>query len=200
MDVLSDKARRYGSVNTCVNKGGKLYGYNTDADGFWRSLLRAGTDVKNKDILFIGAGGAAQPIAVLCADMGAKSISIQNRTKDTANKLVDYIKTTSGFDAQAGNNKGHYDIVINTTVLGMHPYENECPLEDMSVIDRDTFVCDLIYNPEKTLFLQRAEQKEAKVLNGLGMLIYQAMLSYELFTGVKLDDTMFDDILSDLKK
>ncbi|MBQ3037551.1 MAG: shikimate dehydrogenase [Clostridia bacterium] len=200
MDGLSDKAKKYGSVNTCVNRDGKLYGYTTDADGFYRSLLVEGIDIKGKDILFIGAGGATQPVVLLFAELGAKSISIVNRTVEKAQRLAEYTKKITGFDVEIGINKKHYDVVINTTTVGMHPDTDKCPVSDMPYVDEKTAVADMIYNPEKTMFLKMAEKKGAKIVNGLGMLIFQGIIAFELFTGAKVTDDMYYDIMRDVFK
>ena len=186
LDDISDRAKKFGSVNTIVNKDGKLTGYNTDAEGFYRSLLYEGIQVKGKDILIVGAGGATQPIAVLFALEGAKSISIKNRTQANAERLCDYVEKTVGFKMSSRPNLAKYDLVINTTSVGMYPDLSGCPIDDFSFIDDRTAAADMIYNPEKTVFLKRAEERGAKVVNGLGMLIFQGIIAYELFTQTKL--------------
>ncbi len=198
MDVLSDKAKKLGSVNTCVNRDGVLYGYNTDADGFYRSLLYNNIQVKDKDILFIGAGGATQPVMILFAEEGAKSITIHNRTIEKAQKIADYTKSVTGYNVKVGMENRHYDVVINTTTCGMHPQENLLPVENIDFIDSGTAVADMIYNPEKTLFLKKAEEKGAKIMNGLGMLIFQGIIAFELFTDTSLDDSIYEDILKEV--
>lgn len=200
VDFLSDKARKFGSVNTCVFKNGKIYGYNTDADGLYQSLLVSGAEVIDKDILFIGAGGATKPAVVYFSELGAKSISIHNRTAKRACDIADYVKDINGYDVEIGINKKHYDLVINTTTVGMSPNVDATPVNEIPYIDENTFVYDMIYNPEKTLFLKIAEKKGAKTANGLGMLIYQGIFAYELFTGVKLPDNIYSNILSDVFK
>ena len=198
MDVLSDKARRYGSVNTCVNRDGVLYGYNTDAEGFYLSLKREGIEIKDREVLFIGAGGVTRPVMMYFAEIGAKSISIVNRTVSKAEALADCTKELCGYDVTVGIDKKHYDVVINTTTVGMHPNVDKCPVDDMPYVDSETAVVDMIYNPEKTKFLQLAEGKGAKTANGLGMLIYQGIIAYELFTGVKLPDSIYDELLKNI--
>lgn len=197
-DILSDNAKKFGSVNTCVFKDEKIFGYNTDALGLSKSLLKNGLNVKNKDILFIGAGGATKPAVVHFSELGANSISIHNRTVKKAQDIADYVKNINGFNVEVGINKAHYDLVINTTSVGMFPKIDDAPISDIDFIDDNTFVYDMIYNPEKTLFLKNAEKRGAKTMNGLGMLIYQGILSYELFTGIKLPDNIYDNILSDV--
>ncbi len=197
-DVVSEKAKKFGSVNTCIFKNGKIYGYSTDADGLYKSLLSYNFDISGKDILFIGAGGATKPAVVYFSELSAKSISIHNRTREKAVEIAEYVKNLNNFDVEIGINKNHYDLVINTTSVGMSPDIDKLPISDLSFIDADTFVYDMIYNPEKTLFLKKAEENGAKTANGLGMLIYQGIISYELFTGIELPKTIYKDILTDV--
>ncbi len=198
MDVLSECAKKYGSVNTCVNKNGVLYGYNTDAEGFYLSLKREGVEVADKDILFIGAGGVTKPVMMYFAEFGAKSLSIVNRTVEKAQAIADSVWEHYNYNVEIGINKPHYDIVINTTTVGMHPDTDRCPVSDMPYVDEKTAVVDMIYNPEKTLFLQMAQKKGAKIINGLGMLIYQGLIAYELFCDTKLPDGIYDELLENV--
>lgn len=194
LDDIAPQAQKLGSVNTIVNRDGILTGYNTDADGLYRSLLHNDITVEGKDVLILGAGGAAKPIAVLFAQIPAKSISIINRTIDKAEALALYVNDVIGYHVETHQLRPHYDIIINATSIGMHPQENKSPLADMSFIDKNTAVVDLIYNPSETVFLHQAKERGAKTMNGLGMLIYQGILSYELFTNTKLPANMYDMI------
>ena len=198
IDVLSPKAKLFQSVNTVVNKDGILYGYNTDADGFYASLKRKGCNITGKDVLILGAGGASQPVVLLFASEGAKSITVINRTRKNAEKLAGYVYDATGFSVDCDIKLKHYDVIINTTSAGMYPNVNEAPQIDMSLIDETSYAADMIYNPEETLFLKRAKEAGAKTLNGLGMLIYQGIIAYELFTGQKLGDNIFDKILKNV--
>lgn len=192
LDEISEEARLFGSVNTVVNRNGKLYGYNTDAEGFYKSILREGVDIIGKDVLIFGAGGATQPIVVLFAMKGAKSITVVNRTEERAIKLKDYVKLAVGYEINTKMQLSHYDVVINTTTAGMEPQIGILPFEDLGFIDAETAVVDMIYNPWQTEFLKQAELRGAKTVNGLGMLIYQGILAYELFTDTKLPDNAFE--------
>ncbi len=198
IDELSDKAKIFKSVNTVVNRSGKLYGYNTDADGFYKSLLKKGCDIKGKDLLILGAGGAAQPIAALFAMEGAKSITVINRTREKALGLAEYVKEVTGFSVECEIGLTHYDVLINTTSAGMYPDVDVMPKVDMSLIDSSSYAADMIYNPGETLFLKEAKKRGAKTLNGLGMLIYQGIIAYELFTDTKLPGDIFDKILKNV--
>ncbi len=200
LDEVSEQARLLGSVNTVVNRGGRLIGYNTDADGFLRALEYEGVSPSGARVLLLGAGGAAKPLCVRLAQSGIKSIDIVNRTYEKAAATAEYVRLAAGFKAASAPKApfGHYDLVINTTSAGMEPQLDKCPIEDMSFIDKDTFAADIIYNPEKTLFLRRAEELGAGIMNGLGMLICQGLSAYELFTGAALEEDMYRKIKREL--
>lgn len=194
LDEIDPHAKMLGSVNTIVNQNGRLIGYNTDADGFYMSLRESGTEVAGKDILIFGAGGATQPIATLFALKKANSITILNRTQERAERLAAYIQKTCGFPVETKITRPGYDLVINTTAAGMHPQEHLSPTEDYSMIREAATAADLIYNPEKTVFLKHAENRGAKIVNGLGMLIFQGLLAFEHFTGAKLYEGAYEDV------
>lgn len=192
LDEVTDTARELGSVNTVVNRGGKLYGYNTDADGFCMMLEKNDIAIKGSNILIIGAGGVTRPTVIRLIDNGASAITVLNRTKEKADSLADDIMKVKGFKINTTVNSFDFDIVINTTSAGMEPLENALPtdsiseISDLSFINENTAVVDMIYNPSETRFLKESRERGAKTLNGLGMLIYQGVIAYELFTDTKL--------------
>ncbi len=195
LDKIDGAALLYGAVNTIKNEAGFLTGYNTDADGFYLSLLVEGVEIIGKDILILGAGGAARPICVKFAKLGAKSITILNRTQNHADELAQFIEKNCGYTMLTCREHSRYDVVINTTSAGMEPNIDSCPIDDFSFIDGATAVADMIYNPAQTVFLRRAKEHGARcVVNGLGMLIYQAIVAYEIFTGIKAEPDTFSDI------
>lgn len=201
LDEIEDYAKNMNSVNTVVNKNGKWYGYNTDGDGFCHYLHIKGCEIKDKNILVIGAGGAALGICYKLAEYGANSITVTSRTKEKVNNILKMVKKYSNTDVYDEiDEKGEYDIIINATPLGMHPYEDKNPCTFMELISENTVCCDLIYNPAKTLFLKEAEKKGAKIINGLGMLIMQGILAFELFNDVKLDHEKYYNELSEVFK
>ena len=192
LDEVTDTARELGSVNTVVNRGGKLYGYNTDADGFCMMLEKNDIPIKGSNILIIGAGGVTRPTVIRLIDNGASAITVLNRTKEKADSLADDIMKVKGFKINTTVNSFDFDIVINTTSAGMEPQENALPtdsiseISDLSFINENTAVVDMIYNPSETRFLKESRERGAKTINGLGMLIYQGVIAYELFTDTKL--------------
>ena len=202
LDEISDDAKYLGSVNTVVNKNGRLCGYNTDSEGFYMSLLRNGIEVVGKNILIIGAGGVVKPTLLRLIKANPASVTVLNRTKARAQELADAIYAQTGYKVKTEADNLRFDVVINTTSAGMEPQEDKLPIDEIEGIDsldfvnEKTAVVDMIYNPDKTLFLRESEKRGAKVLNGLYMLIYQGIIAYELFTGLKLDD----DIAEIIKK
>ncbi len=200
LDEISDSAKLLDSVNTVVNQNGKLIGYNTDSDGFYASLEKANICVQGKHILVIGAGGVASPTIIRLIKEDPSSITVVNRTQAKAQTLAASVYKKTGFKVKTSIDSFDFDIVINTTSAGMAPYENLLPtdsidcIKNLDFINSNTAVIDLIYNPEKTLFLQECEKRGAKILNGLGMLIYQGIFAYELFTSTKLDDSFAESI------
>lgn len=206
LDCVTDGAKELGSVNTVVNRNGKLYGYNTDADGFCMALEKAGIGIKNSKILIFGAGGVVRPTLMRLIDNGAAAVTVLNRTKEKAAALAEDIFSTKGFKIETRVSTLDFDIVINTTSAGMEPQENMMPIDsideikDLSFIKSKTSVVDMIYNPNETLFLKEAAKRGAKTLNGLGMLIYQGVIAYELFTGEKLPSDMGERIKREVFK
>lgn len=188
MDVLCPDAVLMNAVNTIVNKNGVWHGYNTDGDGFCRSLALEGCEIENKDILMLGAGGSARALSYKLAKYGAKSISMESRTREKISIIGDMVeKHTDTLFFDCVDEKKAYDIIINTTPVGMHPNENENPCPYMKLV-RDGVTCvDIIYNPPHTMFLKEAEEKGARIINGLGMLVCQGILAFEHFHGLTLN-------------
>lgn len=194
LDEISPQALELGSVNTVVNRDGHLCGYNTDADGFYRALAAEDIYLTDKKILVLGAGGVVRPTLIRIAQENPKSIVILNRTQSKAKALADELKSKTGRNIISELNDKEFDIVINTTSAGMAPQLDALPtdsiteLDNLDFINENTAVVDMIYNPDETKFLNEAKKRGAKTLNGLGMLIYQGIIAYELFTETKLSD------------
>lgn len=196
MDELSPAARIIGACNTIVNENGKLTGHITDGQGYVRNLKENGVDVKGKKLTIMGAGGAATAIQVQCALDGAREISIFNKKDDffqRAEKTVEDIKKevtncivnlydlddTEKLYAEISDS----DILTNATIVGMKPYENDTNILDTNVFRKDLVVTDVVYNPIKTTMILEAEKAGCKVIGGKGMLLYQGVEAFKLFTG-----------------
>ncbi|EZP76226.1 shikimate 5-dehydrogenase [Parageobacillus genomosp. 1] len=188
LDDIDAEARRIGAVNTIVNENGRLIGYNTDGLGYVRALEEeTNVDIQEKRILLIGAGGAARGIYFSLIDRGAKRIDICNRTVSKAKQLIeegDAAVSSAAFSlSEAEQRLGEYDIVINTTSVGMYPNVEQMPLS-LANLKEGTIVSDIIYNPLETKWLKEARERNAIVQNGVGMFIYQGALAFEKWTGV----------------
>lgn len=199
MDELSPAARIIGAVNTIVNDNGKLTGHITDGVGFIRNLKEHGVEVKGKKVTIMGAGGAATAIQVQFALDGAREISIFN-IKDAfyekAEKTVENIKKevpecvvnlydlshTEKLNAEIKSS----DILVNATLVGMHPNEGKTVIKDTSVFRKDLVVADVVYNPKKTKLMEDAEAAGCKTVGGLGMLLWQGAEAFKLYTGLEM--------------
>lgn len=191
LDVISEEAMKIGAVNTVINENGILRGYNTDGYGFIEAIKDEGEEIAGRDIVLIGAGGAAKAVSVSLAMNGINSITIINRNLDKALTLSNYIKNEYHIDCtyctiDELNELKNIDILINATSVGMSPHIDESPVKEQVVI-KSRFVYDLIYNPQKTLFLRYAFKNGIKCANGLGMLVNQANHAFKLWTGVNFN-------------
>ena len=189
LDELSPAAEIIGAVNTVIHKEGKLYGENTDGKGFVTALKETGESLDGKNVTILGAGGAARAIAVECALNGAKHIAVVNRNTEKGQELASLLnKNTDAkaefvfWDKEVKIPEGT-EILINATSVGFSPDVNSRPDIDYNTVFEDMCVCDVVFNPAETLFLKAAEEKGAKTVNGLGMLVQQAALNFTLWTG-----------------
>lgn len=185
LDEIDEDARNIGAVNTVVNEDGRLIGYNTDGIGYVRSLLEeSGFDPMGKRILFLGAGGAARGVIYAMLKQQPTYVAIANRTLARAEELAESLSAFGNIQAIAEGTIaiGQWDLIVNTTSVGMYPNMNESPL-DPTVIRPNMVVSDLIYNPRETLILKQANERGAKTHNGLGMFIYQGAYGFEYWTG-----------------
>lgn len=191
MDELDEDAKLYGAVNTVCNRNGKLYGFNTDGGGFARALTGAGIAIRGTRFTLLGAGGAAKAVALKLVQQGARQVVICNRTVDKAAALAAHapsVMSTSGFTpVELSTACSGCDVLINCTNLGMAgspAFEN---LDFINSLPKDAPVCDLIYHPLKTELLARAEAQGHPIMNGLPLLIHQAILALEHFTQTQID-------------
>lgn len=192
VDELDEDAALYGSVNTVCIKNAKVYGFSTDGRGFVSALAEAGILPGGLRVTLLGAGGAAKAVALKLAQQGAKEIYVCNRTLSRAEELCQHnprVLTPAGFDlATLRNLAKSSDLLVNCTSLGMDGTAGQ--FEDFSFLNAmpaNGAVCDLIYAPAETALLAHARSLGLRTLNGLGMLIWQAIFSLEHFTGTQID-------------
>ncbi|MCU0650966.1 MAG: shikimate dehydrogenase [Candidatus Omnitrophica bacterium] len=184
---LSPQAAVIGAVNTVKVSGNKLLGYNTDADGFIRSLKTdLGFDPRGKNIAVLGAGGAGRAVCVALADAAAGRIAVYNRDRSKTIDLMHTLNMNSSGRLIAANSVGELgladtDLLVNTTSVGMK--ENDLSLVDKKLLRPDMLVYDLVYNRKATKLLEDAVSAGCRVSNGLGMLLHQGELSFKVWTG-----------------
>ncbi len=189
---IDDAAKRFGAVNTVKVKNGKLYGFNTDAGGYAEALKDAGCEVKDSRILILGAGGVVRTLALELACRGAKEIRILNRTvakaEDVAQGVPGAVSVGCLTEEELCQSAEHCDILVQATPLGMHGTEEDFKnLSFLNHLPKAAMVTDLIYNPPETTLLQEAKRLGFKTMNGLGMLIYQALLADRIYTDTEFE-------------
>ncbi|MBR2353001.1 MAG: shikimate kinase [Clostridia bacterium] len=169
LDTISPEAKRIGSVNTVVRRAnGQIDGYNTDYFGFDAMLTASGIPVQGKKTVVLGTGGASKTVQTVLSDRGVGELVVVGRTSEN-----NYENLYLHYDA---------DLIVNTTPVGMYPKNGQTPI-DLSHFRNCKGVLDLIYNPAKTALLLKAEELGISAMNGLYMLVAQAVKAFEFFTG-----------------
>lgn len=199
IDELDDLAARIGAVNTIVNEKGVLRGYNTDCSGAMKAIEKL-TDIKDKNIAVLGAGGAARAIAFGVVDRGG-NIFILNRTVEKAKQLAEDTGGNYGGLNELERLQGDegIDILINTTPVGMFPHTGSSPVPKKLL--KNMTVMDAIYNPIKTRLLEDAQSNGCQIISGVEMFINQGADSFRLWTGKKAPiKSMRDVVLKELRK
>jgi shikimate dehydrogenase len=182
------EARMIGAVNTVKVSQNNLYGYNTDGEGFLKHLKTdLGFDPRGKNIAILGAGGASRAVCVYLSNASPKRIVIFNRDRSKTINLM-HILNMNGVctDLIAANSLSdprifESDLLINTTSVGMK--QSDPSLVDKKYLHPGMLVYDLVYTRKKTRLLEDAAEKGCRTANGLGMLLYQGMLSFKIWTG-----------------
>lgn len=202
-----EAAERIGAVNTLKREADGWHGYNTDMPGFLRALDYDGVEVAGKDVVLLGAGGAAN--AVLCAllSRSPRRLLLYNRTPEKAHKLMERILPAyPGAEAKVAETQeellsamkdGEEWIAVNTTSLGMAPDTERKLIEAGTFYGKVRTGIDIIFNPAETAFLKavRETDPENRVYNGLRMLIFQGIRSFEIWNDLTVDDKTAESIL-----
>lgn len=190
LDELDPLAAKLGAVNTVCIKGGKLYGYNTDCPGYVAALRHRGFDPKGKRAVLLGAGGAAKAVALGLSEAGAE-VSVLNRTPDRAQAVAALcpgqavaLPWTADTLTQA---LPRADLLVNATSLGMAGQGQFEDFDFLELLPEICLVSDLIYHPAPTELLRRAAARGLATMDGYPLLIHQAILALEHFTGVSID-------------
>jgi shikimate dehydrogenase len=192
LDEIEGIAKDIGAVNTIVKRNGKLIGKNTDAEGFMMPLTaelrRIKLPIEKTQILLVGAGGASRAIAFALAQAGSNNITIANRTLEPAQTLSNALSTFKpnlSVDIETSiPTLEKFNCIINATSVGMTggpaPNQQPCALVE---INSKTLIVDIVYAPKETTFLKTARSLGLPRLGGIPMLVHQAALSFEIWTG-----------------
>ena len=188
LDVVDDSAAKIGAVNTIKIENGKLSGFNTDAHGFIAALTRKFPDLKNARVAVVGAGGAARACTYSLKTNEA-DVTVFARDASKARALsedfdVD-IQNLETEDSRSVTDFSNFDVVVNTTPLGTKGGAITSSIAEKQQLRGVKLVYDLVYNPDETRLLHEAKQAGADTLGGFEMLIAQAELQFEIWTGQK---------------
>lgn len=201
LDELSPAAELMGAVNCIQRDGDRLLGENTDGKGFVQSLKDV-LDPAGKKFVIVGAGGAARAIAVELGLTGAAEIVIVNRSQPRGEELVALLSGRTNVVSRLEILKGDYvvppeaDVLINATSIGLGDPQARVPV-DVNSFRSELVVADVIFNPPRTRLIRDAEQRGCRTLDGLGMLVNQAVISFKIWTGVDPDPTVMRDALEE---
>lgn len=188
VDAVDSDAMIIGAVNTLVNDGGMITGYNTDVTGFLKSLTEAQFMPEDCNAVILGAGGAARAVLWGLCKRRAGYITLGVRNPKKAQALADDFCVYGSIEVMDWNSDEFKetlqaaDILINTTPLGMYPNIDAMPPVDLKLLPEGALVYDIVYNPAKTKLLQEAEKLGYPTLNGLNMLLLQGEEAFRLFT------------------
>ncbi len=198
---LDELAGRAGAVNTLVRRKGKkgYKGYNTDISGLKRALAADGIDVKGKNAIVIGAGGAARAVCTMLAMNSASSVTVLNRTLFKGEELVDTVRNSCNYSNIAAFGLNEYGsaldaekkyICFQTTTVGMYPDNFSSPIDDGGFFDMLEAAVDIVYNPMKTRFMSIAENRGVRTVGGLKMLLYQGIDAFELWFDMRVPENI----------
>lgn len=192
LDEVAPTARQVGAVNTIVNRGGRLMGYNTDGWGFISSLEEHRIRIAGVHAVVLGAGGAARAVAIHLALAGVRRLTISNRSVPRAEALaadvagvetgvaVAAVEALSPEERLALMDAG---LVVNCTPLGMHPDVHSTPVREINLLPQGAVVYDTVYRPMETRLLREARIRGLHTVGGLSMLIHQGACAWEYWFG-----------------
>ena len=192
LDGLGDSASIIGAVNCAVRRDGKYIGENTDGKGFLASLQEK-IDPAGKSLVLLGAGGAARAIGVEVALAGLANVTVVNRDATRGKELTELLNektpTTAKFVQWDGTFKipSGTDVVVNATSVGLYPDVDARLAIDMDSLDPSMVVADVIPNPLETNLTKDARARGCTVINGLGMLVNQGVISIKYWTGIDVE-------------
>ena len=180
LNELTAEAESTQSVNTLYLKDNKVIGHNTDIVGFETSIKKSKFNIFNKEVLILGAGGVVPSIIFALKKMKISKIKISNRTKDKAENLKKLFKD---IEIIQWGEIPNFDVIINATSIGLK--KDDYINLDFTLISKNSFFYDVIYNPRETNFLKTGKSLGGTTLNGKLMFIYQALSSFNIWHGIE---------------
>ena len=198
LDSLDESAERYNSVNCICRKNGRLTGFNTDCDGFLRSVPKKNLGGR---VLLLGCGGVGRMMAIEAARHGGNvTMAVFPEASKIADDLTAEVKEKiSGAEisiTSMDSISGEFDLLINATPVGMYPKTDACPVS-REIIGRCGAVFDAVYNPVKTKLIQFAEEMGITAVGGMSMLVLQAVSAHEIWDGDSYTDEQINKIISE---
>jgi shikimate dehydrogenase len=198
VDKLDVSAQRYNSVNCVANTQDGSIGYNTDCDGFLRSLEMNDIPLSGK-VLLLGCGGVGRMMAIESVAHGADlTIAIIEEAREMCNTLIAELKekfpTVDVKVILMSEISGKYDLLMNATPVGMFPKVENCPVSD-EVVSNCGAVFDVIYNPTETQLVKKFKAQGKKAVGGMAMLVLQAVKAHELWDGDTYTDGEINEII-----
>ncbi len=197
---LEDAALEIGAVNTISVSRKGYKGYNTDFSGFMREMDYYSVIAYNRNVIMLGAGGAAKAVMYALQKTGASKIYVLNRSKNKAKELFGHYKNVEilGFDEWKKIPQASDYICIQCTSVGLSPRDDECVIKDDDFFDLVSTGVDLIYVPKETVFMKKLKERGKEAYNGLRMLIYQAVASYEIFMDKEVPSNVLEELYEKL--
>lgn len=200
-------AGQIGAVNTLVRTKGGYKGYNTDMEGLYRAMACEGIRIEGEQIILLGAGGAARAVAHLCAAKGAAKVYMLNRSLDKAQTVAVEVNKAAGKEIvcpmcimdYATIPDGKY-LAIQGTSVGLTPHDEDVVISDATFYEKVHTGFDLIYSPWETKFMKLVKAHGGRAYNGLKMLLYQAIIAYELWNEVHVSDADADVVYEKLRE
>lgn len=195
LDFISEEARKIGAINTVAFKEDGLHGYNTDYFGFGEMLKRKQVEIKDKVVVILGTGGAAKAVYHYVLDNYPSKLYIVTRDVES---IKGSFKKAIVLDYKALEDING-DILINTTPVGMYPKGEFSPV-DRNIVKNFKVVADVVYNPLKTKLLNMAEEENKETVDGLYMLIAQAIKAEEIWRDVAIEESVGEELYNKFKK
>lgn len=191
LDEIDPMAVKVGAVNTIVNEGGRLLGSTTDGVGTLRAFAEAGVDLAGMRALFVGSGGAVRSVAFAMVEQaGVAQVTILGRTPSRVDALVDDLAAKTGGNVRGGSladdlagAMAEHDVVVQGTPMGMYPERMDETLVPRRLLRREHVVFDMVYRPHKTRLIREAEAVGCRTVLGIEMLLHQAAVQFETWTG-----------------